>query len=250
MTRTAVITGAGRGIGRACLTRLLDEGWRVAALERDAEMVAALRARRPGPELLALETDVGDEASVLAAFEAVADWAPEGLDLLVANAAIASAPRIPIEELSLAEWRRQVDVGLTGVFLSVRSAIPLLRARRGSIVSMASTRAFQSEADTEPYSACKGGVFALTHALAVSLGPEIRANAIAPGWIETGHLQDAQDAPYPEHSEADRAQHPAGRVGRPEDIAETVLWLADASFVTGQTVVVDGGMTRKMIYAE
>ena len=91
---------------------------------------------------------------------------------------------------------------------------------------------------------------ALTHALAVSLGPAIRVNAVAPGWIETGHLQGAEDEPYPEHSEADRIQHPAGRVGRPEDVAEAVLYLADAGFVTGQVLTVDGGMTRKMIYEE
>ena len=250
MTRTAVITGAGRGIGRACAARLLAEGWRVAALEKDAAMVEALAARHPGADLLALETDVADEPAVVAAFARISEWSPGGLDLLVNNAAIASAPRIPVQELSLSEWRRQLDAGLTSVFLCTRAAIPGLRARGGSVVSMASTRAFQSEAHTEPYAAAKGGIVALTHALAVSLGPAIRVNAVAPGWIETGHLQGAEDEPYPEHSEADRIQHPAGRVGRPEDVAEAVLYLADAGFVTGQVLTVDGGMTRKMIYEE
>ena len=248
MTRTAVITGAGRGIGRACAERLLAEGWRVAALEKDAAMVAAMAARHPGDAALALETDVAQEDAVRAAFARIDDWAPGGLDLLLNNAAIASAPRIPVAELSLEEWRRQLDAGLTSVFLCVRAAIPALRRSGGSVVSMASTRAFQSEADTEPYAAAKGGIVALTHALAVSLGPQIRVNAVAPGWIETGHLQGEGTAPFPEHSQADREQHPAGRVGRPEDIAEAVLCLANAGFVTGQVLTVDGGMTRKMIY--
>ena len=97
-----------------------------------------------------------------------------------------------------------------------------------------------SEPQSEAYAATKGGLLALTHALAVSLGPEIRANAIAPGWIDTSGS---------DLREADHAQHPAGRVGCPGDIAEAVLYLADAGFVTGETLVIDGGMTRKMIYA-
>ncbi|MFN4186336.1 MAG: SDR family oxidoreductase, partial [Hyphomonas sp.] len=106
--------------------------------------------------------------------------------------------------------------------------------------NMASTRAFMSEPETEAYAASKGGLVALTHALAVSLGPKIRVNAIAPGWIAA-----------PEGlSESDHAQHPVGRVGRAEDIAKAVLYLVEAGFVTGQVLTVDGGMTRKMIYAD
>ena len=104
---------------------------------------------------------------------------------------------------------------------------------------MASTRALQSEPDTFAYAAAKGGVTSLTHAMAVSLGPEVRVNAIAPGWINSSGEA---------LSEEDHAQHPVGRVGEPSDIADAVLYLADAGFVTGQVLVVDGGMTRKMIY--
>ena len=102
-----------------------------------------------------------------------------------------------------------------------------------------------SEPDTESYSASKGGIVALTHALAVSLGPDIRVNCVSPGWVETkdqGALR-----------RKDHAQHPAGRVGKPQDIAEIVFWLLDrerSGFVTGANFVVDGGMTRKMIYVE
>ena len=105
---------------------------------------------------------------------------------------------------------------------------------------MVSTRAFMSEPDTEAYAASKGAMVALTHAMAISLGPKIRVNAVAPGWISDGRGL----------SEEDNAQHPVGRVGRPDDIAGAVLYLAEAGFVTGQVLTVDGGMTKKMIYAE
>ena len=133
----------------------------------------------------------------------------------------------------------------------VRAAVPLLRQSKGSIVIMASTRAIQSEPDTEAYAAAKGALCALTHALAISLGPDIRVNAILPGWIETRPWAKAQTREAVEHRAIDREQHPVGRVGEPADIAATVLFLASdgAGFITGQQIAVDGGMTRKMIYA-
>jgi NAD(P)-dependent dehydrogenase (short-subunit alcohol dehydrogenase family) len=107
-----------------------------------------------------------------------------------------------------------------------------------------------SEPDTEGYSASKGGIVALTHAMAISLAPHrIRVNAVAPGWIEVADWQKAAKAKKPHHSQADRQQHPVGRVGIPEDIAKACQFLAEsADFMTGQTVVVDGGMSVKMIY--
>jgi NAD(P)-dependent dehydrogenase (short-subunit alcohol dehydrogenase family) len=136
-----------------------------------------------------------------------------------------------------------IATNLTATFLLVRAAEPLLRAARGSVVTIASTRAHMSEPDTESYAASKGGLLALTHALAVSLGPEVRANVVSPGWIDV-----RGEALRPE----DHAQHPAGRVGRTEDVAAMVAWLVgpESGFVTGAEFVVDGGMTRKMIYAE
>ena len=122
--------------------------------------------------------------------------------------------------------------------------------RSGSIVNMASTRALQSEPDSEAYAAAKGGLLAFTHALAISLGPDIRANAICPGWIETGPWQKESQRKEPHRRDIDNRQHPAGRVGEPSDIAAAVLYLAGASFVTGQHLSVDGGMTKKMIYAD
>jgi NAD(P)-dependent dehydrogenase (short-subunit alcohol dehydrogenase family) len=117
-----------------------------------------------------------------------------------------------------------------------------LFTEKSAIVNIASTRAFMSEPDGEAYGASKGGIVALTHALAISLGPKIRVNCVSPGWILTNENEKL--------FEADVTQHPAGKVGNVDDIAETVLFLLSekASFITGQNIVVDGGMTKKMIY--
>jgi NAD(P)-dependent dehydrogenase (short-subunit alcohol dehydrogenase family) len=136
------------------------------------------------------------------------------------------------------------------VFLFTKHAVPHLRRTRGSIINLGSTRAEQSEAHTEPYAASKGGIVALSHALAVSLGPEIRVNCISPGWIATSELAPRDRRKKPKLSRADHAQHPVGRVGRPDDIAALCAWLLseEAGFVTGQNFVADGGMSKKMIY--
>ena len=154
--------------------------------------------------------------------------------------------RKPLAELSLAEWTSVLDTNLSSLFLLARAAGPLLRGPAGdagAIVAIASTRAHMSEPDTESYAASKGGLVALTHALAVSLGPAVRANCISPGWIDV-----SGEALSP----ADHEQHPAGRVGRVEDIAALAAWLLgpESGFVSGAEFVSDGGMTRKMIYAE
>ena len=136
-----------------------------------------------------------------------------------------------------------LGTNLTSTFLLARAAEDMLRRAKGAIVTIASTRAQMSEPDTESYAASKGGLVALTHALAVSLGPDVRANCVSPGWIDV-----KGEALRP----ADHAQHPAGRVGRPADIAALVAWLVgpESGFVTGAEFVSDGGMTRKMIYVE
>lgn len=226
MERTAIVTGAAHGIGRGVADHLEARGWRVARLD-----IEGGRGIIP--------CDVSDEASVAQAFEMLGDAFRDGLGLLVNNAGIADPAAGPVEELSLDVWNRYLVVNLTGAFLMTRAAIPHLRKGRGSVVNIASTRALMSEPDSEAYAATKAGLLGLTHALAISLGPAVRANAIAPGWIVTTDIA---------LSEEDHAQHPVGRVGRVEDIAEAVEYLAGAGFVTGEVLVIDGGMTRQMIY--
>lgn len=256
-TPLAIITGGAQGIGRATTELLLKEGWRVAALDRDAEAVAELDESFPDATLLAMVVDVSDELQVKEAFHHLTGWQLEnhkttGFDLLVNNAGLADPECGPIENLSLKDWRRWQESHLTGAFLCTRAAVAGLRERRGAIVNIASTRALQSEPHCESYAAAKGGLLSMTHALAVSLGPEIRVNAICPGWIETGPWQKAPARVEPDHRDIDRRQHPVGRIGEPADVAATVAFLASdkAGFITGQHISVDGGMTKKMIYAD
>ncbi|MXP48037.1 SDR family oxidoreductase [Altererythrobacter luteolus] len=250
---TIVITGGGAGIGRGTAVHFLDLGWRVCTLDKDDDALAELRDQFAGDELLAIECDVGHEHAVAAAFGQISEWLGQSpLTVLVNNAAIADPYCGPMEELTLEKWQGWIDASLTSTFLCSRAAIPLLRrGKQGSIINMSSTRAVQSEPDTFAYAASKGGVSALTHSMAVSLGPDIRVNAVLPGWIETGPWQKKADRSFPDHREIDKEQHPVGRVGEVSDIARTVEWLVGegAGFVTGQQIVVDGGMTRKMIYA-
>ena len=184
--------------------------------------------------------DVSDEGAVAELLRSVE--ATEGrLDALICNAGFMI--RKPIAELSLTEWSSVLATNLTSTFLLVRAAEALLRAARGSVVTIASSRARMSEPNTESYAASKGGLVALTHALAMSLGPDVRVNCISPGWILTKG---------PEPSAEEHAFHPVGRVGREQDIAGLAAFLVgpDAGFITGAEFVVDGGVTRKMIYPE
>ncbi|MFG6515724.1 SDR family NAD(P)-dependent oxidoreductase [Sulfitobacter sp. TB366] len=223
--KRAIVTGGAGLIGQDICSRLLDEGWEVASFD--------VRKGEIGRHIFC---DLSSEESVTAAFKELA-W--DQMDLLVNNGGLVFDTFMNLDEASLEKWNSTIGSHLTGSFMMARAARPLLR-HGGSIVMMASTRALMSEGVDFAYAAAKGGMIALAQALAVQLGPNIRVNAIAPGWIT-----DATDL-----SEQDNAQHPVGRVGRPEDISDAVLYLASAGFITGQTLVIDGGMTKKMIYNE
>jgi len=235
-TRVALVTGAGHGIGLAIARRFAADGWHPVCADVDGERAEA-SARATGGT--ALVCDVGVEADA----QRLVDTTEERLgriDALVSNAGT-SAFR-PFGETTLEHWNRVLAVNLTACFVLAQRAAPALRRARGSIVAIASTRAHMSEPDTVAYSASKGGLVALTHSLAMTLAPQVRVNCVSPGWIAT---RDGVRL-----SEADHAQHPVGRVGRAEDVADAVAWLCGggAGFVTGAEIVVDGGMTRKMIY--
>lgn len=249
---TILITGAGNGIGRACLLHFHGAGWRVAGIDRDEEALAELQAALPPDEALLLPCDCADEDAVDRAIGELAGWLGDApLHCLVNNAGLADPYCGPLEDLALADWQRWIDASLTAAFLVSRAAVPLLRrAEEASICNISSTRAVMSEPDSFAYAAAKGGLDALTHAMAVSLGPAIRVNAIRPGWIEVGPWQKAAKREEPDERPQDREQHPAGRIGRPEDIAGAIVWLHGAGFVTGQAINIDGGMSVKMIYED
>jgi NAD(P)-dependent dehydrogenase (short-subunit alcohol dehydrogenase family) len=243
-----LVTGGARGIGRAIVKRLAEDGARVCVV--DSDRAAGLDAAREyGEQVTFVRADVASERDVRRAVATCVRWGRR-LDGVVNDAAIADPRTGPIEALSLARWRRMLDVNLTGTFLVAKHAAPHLRRARGAIVNLGSTRALQSEPHTEAYAATKGAIVALTHALAVSLGPEVRVNCISPGWVATDDFAPRGKRKKPRLRPGDHEQHPAGRVGRPEDVAGLCAWLLadEAGFMTGQNLVLDGGMTRKMIY--
>ncbi len=237
----ALVTGGAKGIGLAIARHLLGCGWNLGVIDLpDSGLRRAYPPR--SRNVLAIEGDVRDEKTVSDAVDAIVQRFGR-LDAVVSNAGIMI--RKPLRRLTLAEWHRVIDTNLTAAFLLARAAEKPLRKARGAMVTIASTRALMSEPNTESYSATKGGLVALTHALAVSLGPDVRVNCVSPGWIATKD--------YGALRRKDHMQHPVGRAGKPRDIAEIVAFLLDgkrSGFVTGANFVVDGGMTRKMIYAE
>jgi NAD(P)-dependent dehydrogenase (short-subunit alcohol dehydrogenase family) len=249
--RVVLITGGAQGIGRGIAQAVLGAGGSVMLGDLDKEAGAAcLQEWQVGDRAAFRQLDVSRENSVQRWVNAA--LARFGrIDGLVNNAGIADPLREPLHTLPLEQWYRYINTNLTGAFLCSKHAMPALVKAQGAIVHIASTRALQSEANTEAYAASKGGLVALTHAMAVSAGPAVRVNAILPGWIATDAWQKPAKRRSPKLSRIDHAQHPAGRVGMPEDIGALAVYLLSSAsgFVTGQHFVVDGGMTIKMQYA-
>lgn len=246
--KVAVVTGGGQGIGKATARALLGNGYAViiAEADREAGREAENEYRALGT-IRFMHTDIADEESVKTMiYEVMRQF--RRIDLLVNNAAIFTNK--PLTSLSLKDWNRVISVNLTGAFLCAKHAAAHLKRTRGSIINIASTRALMSERDAEAYSASKGGIVALSHSLSISLGPDVRVNCICPGWIDVSEWKKKRGRKKITLSAADHNQHPCGRVGKPEDIASLVLYFAspDSGFITGANFIVDGGMTRKMIY--
>lgn len=251
--KVILITGGAQGIGLGLSQAFAKAGAVVIIADQDEEAGAEaadwlLQQQLQGQYIAC---DVGSEEQVQNLMRQI-ETKYRKMDALVNNAGIANPAVKPLQEMEMAQFDRVLAVNLRGPVLCAKYALPLLQqAESPSILNISSTRAFMSEPDTFPYAASKGGLEALTHALAVSLtDPKIRVNAIAPGWIETGPWKKRSHRHEPQHSQADKEQHPVGRVGLPEDIAEAALFLCSdkAGFITGQTLVIDGGMTVKMIY--
>ncbi len=237
---SVIVTGGARGIGQAIAARFKRDGANVTIADIDPSNLEQTTLEL---EVRGVLTDVSSESDVKRLIETVLERHGT-IDVLVNNAGLSDF--VPLEQQTLAGFQKVLNVNLTGAWLCARAAAPHLREAKGVILNIASTRAIMSEPGSEAYAASKGGLLALTHALAASLQPDVRVNCVSPGWVETRAPGTFR------HSSGDNAQHLVGRVGTPEDVASMVAFLASkqAGFTTGQNVVVDGGMTKKMIYLE
>jgi NAD(P)-dependent dehydrogenase (short-subunit alcohol dehydrogenase family) len=244
--KTVIITGGGNGIGKGIALHYAGKGANVVIADIDAAAgtQTAAEIKENGGKAIFVPTDVRLEADIVRLME-TAYQTYGRIDILINNAGI-SVFKSPYE-LSIEEWDNIINTNLRSVFLGSREAAKYMRRNRegGAIVNIASTRAIMSEPNSEAYAATKGGIVSLTHALAASLSVDrITVNAISPGWIETGD--------YTKLRQIDHEQHLSKRVGKPDDIAHACLYLTakENNFVTGINLVVDGGMTKKMIYEE
>jgi NAD(P)-dependent dehydrogenase (short-subunit alcohol dehydrogenase family) len=237
--RKAIVTGGGSGIGRATCRRMTEEGAQVAVLDLDGDAASTVAKDIGG---VAFAVDVGDPDALRDVVDA-AVASLGGLSILYNNAGIGEFNRL--HEYQPSEWDRVLRVNLTGVFAGFRAAIPhLLAGDGGSIVSTASISGTRPAAGEGPYSASKAAVAALTASAALEYAPTIRVNAVSPGMIRT-KLTEPMFEVFSGQLERFERTTPVGRVGEPEDIADVVVFLCSdlARFITGQNIVVDGGLT-------
>ena len=235
----AVITGGGSGIGRATARRMADEGASVAVIDINGDAAHEIAAEIGGSAHVA---DVTDADGLRGAVDAAA-VAMGGITIMFNNAGVGN--QSPLHEWAPEEWDRMLAVNLTGVYLGFRAAVPHIRASGGgSIVSTASISGTRPAAGEAPYAAAKAGVAAITASAALEYGPGIRVNAVSPGMILTALTEPLLQFLPHERARFERTT-PLGRIGEPDDIAGVVVFLCSdlARFITGQNIVVDGGMT-------
>lgn len=246
INKVVIVTGASQGIGREIAIKYAEKGAKVVLADLDEKTGTKIAStiKSNGGEAIYIQTDVRREEDIIRLME-ITKSTYNTIDILINNAGkgLFKSPY----ELNLAEWDDIINTNLRSTFLCSREAAKVMRENQvgGSIVNIASTRAFMSEPYSESYAATKGGIVALTHAFAASLSQDrITVNVISPGWIETGD--------YSKLREIDHEQHFSKRVGKPEDIARACLYLTSDNndFITGTNLTIDGGMTRKMIYEE
>lgn len=234
MSRVVVITGIAGGIGRACASAFAAEGWRVAGIDKVSQP--------PGVACdwyEQIDLGVRSTADRLRSFFAELDR----MDALVNNAAVHIVK--PLAETSDADWAAVMATNAAAPFVAIREAVPYLHASRGAVVNVASVHAIATATDVAAYAASKGALVSLTRAAAIEYGPMgVRLNAVLPGAIDTPMLDTSKAV------RDDLARRtPLGRIGRPEEVASVVVFLADgtrSSFVTGQGWIVDGGVTARL----
>ena len=242
--KTFLITGGANGIGRAIAEAVIGQGDRALVIDTDEVSGNMLTERHTSDQYRFYKGDIS-EKSVLEDFVKWTINEVGEIHALVNNACFSLGG---LKDCDYEGFEKVLRVGLVAPFFLTKLLLPHFTPG-ASVVNIASTRAFQSQPETESYSAAKGGIVALTHAMSVTLAGRVRVNAISPGWIDTGAFQH-ETGYAPVYAESDLKQHPAGRVGRPEDIAQMVLYLCSdaAGFIDGENIVIDGGMTRQMIY--
>ncbi|WP_226038214.1 SDR family NAD(P)-dependent oxidoreductase [Aquibacillus saliphilus] len=242
--KVVIVTGSANGIGKAIALSYAEAGAKVVVADVDeqaAENTIDKIHSKDGQGLF-IKTDVREPEQIVQLMKQTIENYNR-IDIIVNNAGVSRFKSV--YDLSVDDWDDVININLRGTFLCSREAAKYIKenSNGGSIVNIASTRAFMSEKNSEAYAATKGGISALTHALSMSLSSDnITVNAISPGWIETGNYQKLRPV--------DHQQHPSKRVGKPEDIARACLFLTDPNndFITGENIIIDGGMSRKMIY--
>ena len=235
--KRAIITGGANGIGRRITERFAETGHFVIIVDPDKQACENLQKQYEHIAYMAEDISARSVIESLVSLHAVMP-----VDFIINNACVSRQGLLSGCSWEDFEYVQRVGVTAPYYLVSTLQKFGLL-AKGASIVNIASTRGFQSQSDTESYSAAKGGILALTHAMSISLAGIARVNAISPGWIDT--------APGANFSEEDKNQHPAKRIGNPDDIAEMVMFLCDnerAGFITGENIVIDGGMSKLMVY--
>lgn len=245
--KTILITGAAGGIGRATVSLFTQKGWRVIGVDR-----SGFEDGFPEQGLF-IQSDIARPEEMQVIFEK-ADRFTDHLDALVNNAAVQVAK--PLMETTVEEWDAVMASNLRSVFMGVKLAYPLLKANGGAVVNVSSVHAIQTSANIAAYAASKGGLLALTRAMAIEFAPDnIRVNAILPGAVDTPMLRAGLGRGHAGHGDLqERLDNLArktvsGKVGKPEEIAQAIYFLADneqSSFMTGQALVVDGGATARL----
>lgn len=247
MKQAALVTGAATGIGRSAVLALARAGYDVALNYSSSEAAAretAAEAQRAGAKTLLVRCDVSDEPGVRAMLQAV-EKAFGRLDVLINNAGTTAAwkPK-DLETLSLDEWDRVFAVNVRGLFQVTRAAVPLLIKSRGCVVNTASIVGLRPGPQPLPYAASKAAVVNLTKTLAWNLGPDIRVNAVAPGWMEGDWMKRMLKDKYDDLMGKRAKATPLRRVVTADDVAETMMSLIQSNrFVTGEVIVIDGGFT-------
>lgn len=246
MSRTIIITGGANGIGKELVLQYAHQHYKVVIADVDEHAGRNLEkwCLDKQYDVYFVKTDVSNVKEIEQLIKSANDRYGT-IDILINNAGL-SKWKSPYE-ITVEEWNNVINTNLRSVMFASREAANVMKTNKkgGKIVNIASTRAFMSEENSEAYAATKGGIVSLTHALAASFSKDhIQVNAISPGWIETGD--------YSSLREIDHLQHFSNRVGKPSDIAKACMYLTseDNEFVTGTNLIVDGGMTKKMMYEE